>query len=531
MDLRSTFTQPPRQPSTPLCIIPHVSSPLHLYALHVHPADNVAVALRPIPANTLYNNLPITEHIPRGHRFALRPLAPGELVLQYGQPIGTSAGIAAGQWITQDLLRNEVPLTRTLPTQEAPAPDYETTIPTFQGFRRADGRAGTRNYILILPTSMCSSHEAAQISMMAEFMLYSRDKYPNVDGVVATPHNKGCGCQNGSNLDVLMRTLAAYAAHPNVGGVVLMDLGCEKTNLTFLDSYLYGASIDFQKPVARIGIQAVGGTANAIQRGLKAVEDLLPQVNATARTPIPISELILGVKCGASDSFSGISANPALGHAADLLVRHRGTVIATETPEFCGAEHILASRAKDAKVAADIYAMVDWYKDFAARAGATLNENPSAGNVRAGLLNITIKSLGAIAKAGTTRIEGTMDYAQPPAGKGVWLMQGPGYDQESTPGLIASGAQVVVFTTGMGSTIGNAIAPVIKLASNSDVFHKLATDINLNAGTILEGTETIPQVGRRVFDSILQVAGGEQVFAEQHKHREFQIWGETAVSL
>jgi len=503
----------------------------------VHASDNVAVVRKALPAGTVLDTpageVVILEFIPRGHRFSFRDLAAGEMVIQYGQPIGTSAGVRAGQWITQELLRNEVPLNRDLPQTEAAPPDYfpPSEIGTFQGYRRANGSVGTRNYILILPTSMCSSHEATQISMMAEFMLWSREKFPNVDGVVATPHNKGCGCQNGTNLDILMRTLAAYANHPNVGGVVLVDLGCEKTNLSYLDSYLYGKDIDFQKPVARIGIQAVGGTANAVQRGIKQVETLLEEVNQAYRTPVSISELILGVKCGASDSFSGISANPALGYTADLLVRSHGTVIATETPEFCGAEHILASRAKNAQVATEIYSMIDWYKDFAARAGAVLNENPSPGNVKAGLLNITIKSLGAISKAGTTRIEGTMGYAQPPGGKGVWLMQGPGYDQESTPGLVAAGAQVVVFTTGMGSTIGNAVAPVIKLASNTETFQRMGNDITLNAGTILDGAETIPQVGRRVFDYIAQVASGQEVFAEQHKHREFQIWAETAVTL
>lgn len=519
----------------PIPASPAVS--LEEYAIQVHPADNTAVVRRAIPAGTILRtpigDLAIKEFIPRGHRFSFTDLPEGAMVYQYGQPIGTSAGIKAGQWITQELLHNDIPLIRILPKCETSAPEYfpASKIGTFQGYRREDGRVGTRNYILILPTSMCSSHEAQQISMMAEFMLWNRQKYPNIDGVVATPHNKGCGCQNGSNLDVLMRTLAAYASHPNVGGCVLVDLGCEKTNLTYLDNYLYGEKINFKKPVARIGIQAVGGTANAVERGMKAVEILLQEVNRCQRTTVPISELILGVKCGASDSFSGISANPALGHAADLLVRSHGTVLVTETPEFCGAEHILASRAKNAAVANEIYSMVDWYKNFAARAGAVLNENPSPGNMKAGLLNITIKSLGAIAKAGTTRIEGTMGYAEPPHGKGVWLMQGPGYDQESTPGLVASGAQVVVFTTGMGSTIGNAIAPVIKLASNTETFLRMGNDINLNAGTILDGTETIPEVGHRVFDYIAQVASGEQVFAEQHKHREFQIWGETAVSL
>jgi altronate hydrolase len=262
------------------------------------------------------------------------------------------------------------------------------------------------------------------------------------------------------------------------------------------------------------------------------VEEMLPLVNQAVRQPVSVSELVLGVKCGGSDAFSGISANPSLGFAADLLVRSGGTVLITEVPEFCGAEHILAGRAKDAATARAVYEMVDWYKDYAGKWGANLSENPSPGNIKGGLLNITIKSLGAIAKAGTTRVEGVTDYGTPPAGRGLFLMQGPGYDQESTPGLVAAGATVVVFTTGRGSTIGNAIVPVIKLASNNDVFRRMAGDLDLSAGDILDGKATIAEVGAGVFDHICRVAGGEALAkAEVHKHREFQVWTQSAVSL
>lgn len=260
----------------------------------------------------------------------------------------------------------------------------------------------------------------------------------------------------------MLRTLSNYADHPNVGGVILIDLGCEKTNLAQVEKYLLKREKSFDKPVAKIGIQEVGGTQAAIERGLREVERMLPEVNQTSREPVSISELVLGVKCGGSDGFSGISANPSLGHAADLLVRCGGTVLITEVPEFCGAEHILAGRAKDAETGKAIYRLVDWYKEYASKFGAVLNQNPSPGNVAGGLLNITIKSLGAIAKAGTTRIEGVTEYAETPKNRGVNLMQGPGYDQESTPGLVAAGATLIVFTTGRGTTIGNAIAPVVK---------------------------------------------------------------------
>ena len=510
------------------------------YAIIVDAADNVAV-VKTLTFPGLEVVLPdgktvqLQAAVPPGHRFAIRDIPPGEFVLQFSQPIGTSLGIKQGEQITHDNMTNDVPIIRDLPEDLRTAPpDYipEARRATFKGFRRPDGRVGTRNFVLIVPTSMCASHEAQQISTIAEFALYNRQKYPNVDGVVAIPHNKGCGCQDGSTIDVMLRTLSNYADHPNVGGVILMDLGCEKTNLSLVEKYLLKREKTFAKPVAKIGIQDVGGTQAAIERGLKEVEQMLPEVNKLSREEFPISELVLGVKCGGSDGFSGISANPSLGRAADLLVRSGGTVLITEVPEFCGAEHLLANRAKDVETGRAVYRMVDWYKDYASKFGAVLNNNPSPGNITGGLLNITIKSLGAIAKAGTTRVEGVIEYAETPRNRGLNLMQGPGYDQESTPGLVAAGATVVVFTTGRGTTIGNAIAPVIKLASNTAVFQRMAQDLDLSAGTVIDGTETIDEVGQRVFDHICRVASGDVLArAEEHKHREFQFWAEQTVSL
>ena len=510
------------------------------YAIIVNPDDNVAVVKSPTSPGLVLRlpcggTVTLTQEIPAGHRFAIKEIPAKEFVRQYNQPIGTSLGVEKGEWVTHENMTDDVPVVRDLPEDiTTPAPDYFPLeqVETFMGFKRADGRVGTRNFVLIVPTSMCASHEATQISMMSEFMHYSREKYPNVDGVVAIPHNKGCGCQDGSTLDVMMRTLSNYADHPNVGGVILIDLGCEKTNLTFVEKYLTKREKPIQKPVFKIGIQDVGGTQAAIEIGLKEVEKMLPVVNECVREEFPVSELVLGVKCGSSDGFSGISANPSLGHASDLLVRSGGTVLLTEVPEFCGAEHILANRAKDAETGRKIYAMVDWYKEYAWKFGAVLNQNPSTGNKAGGLLNITIKSLGAIVKAGTTRIEDCIEYAETPRLRGINLMQGPGYDQESTPGLVASGATVVVFTTGNGTTIGNAITPVIKLASNDRVFEKMAQDIDISAGGVITGRESIAQVGSRLFEHIRRVASGEiQAKAEILKHREFQFWAEQTVSL
>lgn len=516
------------------------TAPLSEYAIIVDDSDNVAVVKKQMEPGTLIElpdnrTVRITGTVTPGHRFATRSIPAGEFVVQYGQPIGTSLDIAGGDPVTHANMSNDVPVVRDLDDNLfTPAPDYFPTSqrPTFRGYVRADGRVGTRNFLLVVPTSMCSSHESQQIAMMAEFLHYKPERFPNVDGVVAIPHNRGCGCPDGANVDTTLRMLSNYADHPNVGGVLLIELGCEKTNLSVVERYMQTEGRTFNKPFVRIGVQQLGGTEATIQRGLEEVQKLLPEVNRVTREEVPVSELVLGVKCGGSDGFSGLSANPVLGRAADLLVRSGGTVLITEVPEFCGAEHILARRAKDAATGRAVYRMVDWYKDHAARHGVILNENPSPGNIAGGLLNITIKSLGAIAKAGTARVEGVTEYAQPPTGRGLQLMQGPGYDQESTPGLVAAGATVVVFTTGRGTTIGNAIAPVIKLASNTPIFERMGRDLDLSAGGIIDGTETIDEAGRRVFDHVRSVADGEvQACAEKHKHREFQIWAEQGVSL
>lgn len=516
------------------------AAPITDYAIIVDARDNVAVVKTETFAGLEValpdgSEMRVNAAVPPGHRLATRDIPAGEFVLQYGQPIGTSLGIECGDWITRENMSNDVPVIRDLPKDLfTPAPDYfrEDQRATFQGFRRPDGRVGTRNFVLIVPTSMCASHEAQQISIIAEYTLCTRQQFPNVDGIVAIPHNKGCGCQDGSTIDIMLRTLSNYADHPNVGGVVLIDLGCEKTNLAVVEKYVLNREKSFAKPVAKIGIQEIGGTQAAIAQGLKEVERMLPEVNRATRAEVPVSELVLGVKCGGSDGFSGISANPALGRASDLLVRSGGTVLITEVPEWCGAEHILANRAKDFETGRAVYEMVDWYKKYASKFGAVLNQNPSTGNKIGGLLNITIKSLGSISKAGTTRVEGVTGYAETPKHRGVNLMQGPGYDQESTPGLVAAGATVIVFTTGRGTTIGNAIAPVVKLASNSAVFERMKNDLDLSAGGVIDGTETINQVGQRVFEHVVKVASGTVLAkAEIHKHREFQFWAEQTVSL
>lgn len=525
--------------NTPVPVPPR---PLSDCAVIVSSQDNVAIVKYGLSRGDRIELpdgrvLTLSSNVPAGHRFATHAIPQGGFVLQYGAPIGTSQGIEEGGAITSQSMSNEVPTVRELPSDLSnPAPDYVPSdqLETFQGYLRPDGRVGTRNMLLIVPTSMCSSHEAAQIALKAEYTLLDKQRFPNVDGIVALPHNKGCGCNDGEPLNILLRTLRNYADHPNVGGVIFIELGCEKTNLSMLSRYLKGegGALSWNKPERWMGVQEAGGTLEVIEKGLEAVAEILPEVNATSRSTCPVSKLTMGVKCGGSDGFSGISANPSLGHTSDLIIRHRGTVLITEVPEFCGAEHVFAARARDAAVGQQIYETVDWYKDYAGRIGARLDDNPSPGNRAGGLLNIAIKSLGAIAKAGTTRVEGCTPYAQPPSEPGLHLMQGPGYDQESTPGLIAAGAQVVVFTTGRGTTIGNAIAPVIKLASNTRVFERMRGDLDLSAGGIIDGTESIEEVGQRVFNHLLKVASGEVLAkAEETGHREFQFWAGESISL
>lgn len=516
-------------------------SPLEQCALIVCADDNVAVAKRALEAQTVLllsdgASLRVNHDVPAGHRFAICAIPSGHHVLQYGEPIGTSRGLQTGDRVTPENMSNDIPLSRHVPDDLAnPPPDYlpESERRSFRGYRRADGRVGTRNWVLIVPTSMCSAHEAVQTAQRAESELWTAERYPNVDGVVATPHNKGCGCPDGSDVDLMLRTLTHSARHPNVGAVVFIDLGCEKTNHHLFEQYLGTHHLtDFGKPVAWVSIQGSGGSRAAVQQALRHVADMLSIANQSRRERASVSELVLGLKCGGSDGLSGLSANPALGFATDLLIRSGGAAILTEITEVCGAEHVVARRAGNAETARNIYRVVDWYRDRASRFGIEVGENRSPGNVAGGLLNITLKSLGAIAKAGTTRIEGVLDYAEPISGHGLHLMQGPGYDQESVPGIVAAGATVVVFTTGLGTPMGNAIAPVVKLASNSPLFERMRDDMDMSAGGIIDGADTIAEVGERLFELVCRTADGQvRTRAEVNRHREFQIWSTQPITL
>ncbi len=506
--------------------------------------DNVAVAKMFIPADTAVlwqgNSLTIRADIAPGHRFALHLVPAGEWVCQYGQPFARSKGLVTGDPVDDDTVESLVPQVdaQQLELQTPQLAPWEGALPTFQGFHRADGQVGVRNWVLIVPTSMCSSHEAAQIALRAEVQnVYTRERYPNVDGVTAIPHTGGCGgpypqegaCQRGTHENTL-RILAQHIGHPNVGAVLLIELGCEKTNLAAFDDYFGadGLAARYGKPVLRLSLQEDGGSQAVIARALALLPELLAEADKTSRQPAPLSALALGLECGGSDAFSGLSANPALGQASDLLVRAGGRSVISEVAEFYGAEHLFAQRAVNREVAAAVFALLEWYRAYAAaRGGHSMIENPSPGNKAGGLLNITIKSLGALAKSGSAPVVGVLDYGDwvwEHANSGVYMLNTPGYDPPSVTGLVGAGCQMVCFTTGRGSVFGNAIAPVIKIASNDTLYARMPDDMDVNAGAVISGVRTLPEMGWAIFDEILAVASGKLTKAEINGHREFNLW-------
>ncbi len=501
--------------------------------------DNVGVAVRELSAgeriarDDLDLDLELAEDVPPGHLIAVRPIPAGEAVIEYGQPLGISRGCGAGQRITPVRLENRLPDISHVPgsavVDVTMRPEDER--PTFQGYRRSDGRVGTRNYVVVCPTSMCSSHHAVRIAELTGAVPCFANKYPHVDGVVALPHDKGCGCSDGDNITVLARTLANMVDHPNVAGAIVIDLGCEKTNLQVFYAIAGGPFNRSGKPVETISIQDIGGTEAAIRRGLEVMPGLLEHAEAQRRTTCSAAELVLATECGGSDGFNGISANPALGRCADELVRCGGSVILSEVTEICGAEQLLTSRCRTPELAERVLALSRWFETLASKFGQSANENPSPGNKAGGLINIFQKSLGAVAKAGTTPVEDVLDYAEKVRTRGLTLMQSPGNDPESLGGMVAGGATVCGFTTGRGTTLGNAVCPVIKIASNTPMFERMADDMDVNAGTILDGTETVEQVALRIFERMLAVAGGEPTASERLGHREFGIWACDRISL
>lgn len=500
--------------------------------LRLNPADDVVIARRQLVSGTrvVSENVTVSGLVPPGHKLATRAVAAGQPVRRYNQIIGfATRDIRPGEHVHLHNLgigaehgafeRDYAFGADVHPTPMAPTPA------TFMGIVRSDGRVATRNYIAVLSSVNCSATVCRAIADR-----FRRDIYPDalagfpaVDGVIALTHGTGCGMDMGESVQVLRRTMAGYARHPNVAAVVFVGLGCETNQITSL----FGAEgLADSERIARYNMQDVGGTARAIERGVAIVRDMLPAANNVMRQPVPASHLMLGLQCGGSDGYSGITANPALGNAVDRLVAHGGTAILSETPEIYGAEHLLTRRAVTREVGEKLIARIRWWEDYTARNKGEMNNNPSPGNKAGGLTTILEKSLGAVAKGGTTNLVDVYEYAQPVDQHGFVYMDTPGYDPVSATGQVAGGANMIVFTTGRGSAYGCAPSPSLKLSTNSELWQRQEDDIDLNCGDIADGSATIEQIGERLFDLIIATASGTRTKSERfgYGQSEFVPW-------
>lgn len=483
----------------------------------LHADDDVAVVTTDVAAGAVLavsdGTIIASEGIPAGHKVALRSLAAAEAVRKYGEVIGNAtAPITVGQHVHVHNLgyqphegTHQLPSTRVTPARP-------TADRTFQGYRRPNGRVGTRNMIGLLTTVNCSASVSRFIAMEVEKQGLL-DAYPSIDGIVALTHTSGCAMPTGGNgFELLRRTLLGYARHPNFGGLLLLSLGCETNELQGL---MEDPRFEVTVPHRALVIQDEGGTRETVRAGLDALTELLPQIAAAQRETVPASELTVAMECGGSDGFSGIAANPVVGRASDRVVWQGGTAAFAETPEIYGAEHLLAARACDPQVAERLFDRIAWWERYAEENGGSMDSNPAPGNKAGGITTILEKSLGAIAKGGSTDLMEVVEYAEPMRGPGLVFMDTPGYDPVSVTGLVAGGAQVVCFTTGRGSVFGCKPVPSIKVASNTSVFRRMGDDMDVNAGRVVDGDATVEEVGDELFELILEVASGRKPLSEE----------------
>lgn len=496
------------------------------------PGDDVAVARGDIAAGQHLSadgiELIARQPIPAGHKIALRAVLAGRQVLKYGQTIGLAThGIEPGDYVHVHNL--DMPATNAEHrVQNLYVPTVFSREPAnFQGFVRDNGRVGTRNYIGVISSVNCSATVCKHIANA--FSSERLKDFPNVDGVVAITHGSGCGMgATGEGIDILKRTLRGYADHPNFAGVLLIGLGCEVNQLTPLMNELGERSATLK---ASLIIQEAGGTREAVQRGIAHIEAMLPIINSLRRTTVAAGHLSVGLQCGGSDGYSGITANPALGAAVDLLVRHGGSAILSETPEIYGAEHLLTTRAASADVSAKLMARIHWWEAYVRHNDGDMNNNPSPGNKAGGITTILEKSLGAVAKAGTTGLMGVYHYAETIDTHGLVFMDTPGYDPVSATGQVAGGANLICFTTGRGSTYGCKPTPSLKIATNTRLFQRMELDMDFNAGGIVDGVESVAQAGERLFQLMLDTASGRPTCSEENGlgDNEFLPWQIGAV--
>ena len=494
--------------------------------IRLNAGDGVVIARAALPAGTEVAGVTTTSRIPPGHKVAVRAHATSEAIRRYGQIIGfATRPIAPGEHVhvhncaMGDFDRDYAWGVDARPTA------YVDRAAHFMGIRRPGGRVATRNYIGILTSVNCSAHAAQLVADAFRKSPFGGDDplaaYPNVDGVVALTHKTGCGMTQQEPLALLRRTLGGYARHPNFAAVIVLGLGCEVNQL--------GGLVQEQKLAGRLrsmDIQEMGGTRKTVQAGIAFVREALADADRVTRESVPASHLTVALQCGGSDGYSGITANPALGAASDLLVRHGGTVILSETPETYGAEHLLTRRATSRDVGEKLVGLMRWWEEYTRREGAEMNANPSPGNKAGGLTTILEKSLGAMAKAGSTNLVDVVAYAEEVTKRGFVFMDTPGYDPVAATGQVAGGANLVCFTTGRGSVFGCKPAPSIKLATNTPMFRRMEEDMDINCGTIADGEEDVAACGERIFEAMLRVASGERTKSETYDFGadEFAPW-------
>ncbi len=490
--------------------------------IRLHPSDNVAVVRVPLAAGTTVkvdgNEFLAIDSVPPGHKIALKPIHAGEEVIRYGQRIGRAkTSIEVGQHIhTHNLGFEEIEFDYEYPTTDLPIPEAPADGPSFMGYVREDGRVGTRNYIAVVAASNCAAHTAECIAES-----FRGEKLPdNIDGVVAFPHGEGCAMTIGPDTIQLQRTLAGTLAHPNVAAAIILGLGCETNQI----SHYLGDSAPRSSRLVGMTLQESGGTTGALEAARKHIRALMEECAGEKRTRVAASRLVVGLNCGGSDSFSGITANPALGVASDMLAAVGAAAVLAETTEIFGAEHLLVRRARNREVADKLLGFVTGYKVYLNRFGGSFDDNPSPGNKEGGLTNILEKSLGAVAKAGTSPLNDAVDYAAPVVAPGFNFMNTPGYDPVSLTGLAAGGCNLIAFTTGRGSAIGFPTVPVLKISTNTTTGRRMKDNMDINAGVIADGDSTVERVGQEIFDTLLRVASGEKTKAEILGHREFVPW-------
>jgi altronate hydrolase len=497
--------------------------------IRLHPRDDVVIARHQLisGARVAEEDVVVAGLIPAGHKMATRAIAKGEPVHRYNQIIGIAKqDIKPGQHVHgQNLAMTEYTRDYAFCVDAKPT-EYVAQPATFMGIVRPDGRVATRNYIGILTSVNCSATVARAIAdyFRRDIRPEALAAYPNVDGVVALTHGGGCAIDpEGEGISLLRRTLAGYARHPNFAMVQIVGLGCEANQI---GGIVHSQNLTPGPKLRTFTIQETGGTAKSVALGIEQIKEMLPEANDVVRQPVPASHLIVGMQCGGSDGYSGISANPVLGAAVDMLVRHGGTAILSETPEIYGAEHLLTRRAVTQAVGEKLVKRIQWWTDYCARNNAEVDNNPSAGNKAGGLTTVLEKSLGGVAKGGTSNLVDVYEYAEAVTSKGLVFMDTPGFDPISATGQVAGGANLVCFTTGRGSAYGCVPAPSIKAATNTALWQRQEEDMDINCGEVIDGTASIQQLGEKLFHMLLDAASGKKTKSELHGYgqNEFVPW-------